>query len=117
MGRRFQVPPTPVWSSKDLEQKLCPFSSAKLEGSNRPVIKLLSARGGETPVDTQVRDIWELDADQFVLQNHAWQATLDNTLRGVTQALGVAGGSTAIRAEIYNFLLYDKGAFFDSHTE
>ncbi|KAI4233146.1 MAG: hypothetical protein LQ349_004580, partial [Xanthoria aureola] len=74
-------------------------------------------RGSETLVDTKVRDTWELNADQFVLRSHAWQATLDNTLRRVAQALGVAGGSTAIRAELYKLLLYDKGAFFDSHTD
>ncbi|KAI4215430.1 MAG: hypothetical protein L6R36_009388, partial [Xanthoria steineri] len=73
-------------------------------------------RGSETLVDTKVRDTWELNADQFVLRSHAWQATLENTLRRVAQALGVAGGSTAIRSELYKLLLYDKGAFFDSHT-
>ncbi|KAI4247636.1 MAG: hypothetical protein L6R42_009565, partial [Xanthoria sp. 1 TBL-2021] len=73
-------------------------------------------KGSETLVDTKVRDTWELNADQFVLRNHLWQATLDQVLQRVAKALGVAGGSTAVKAELYKLLLYDEGAFFDSHT-
>ncbi|KAL8936703.1 MAG: hypothetical protein Q9211_004054 [Gyalolechia sp. 1 TL-2023] len=74
-------------------------------------------KGSETIVDTNVRNTWELNADQLELQNNAWQTTLDHILEQVAKALGVAGGSEGIKAELYKLLLYDEGAFFDSHTD
>lgn len=74
-------------------------------------------KGSETIIDTDVRNTWELNTDQFQLQSPAWQATVDLAVEEVAQALGVVGGSTAIRAEKYKLLLYDEGAFFESHTE
>lgn len=74
-------------------------------------------KGSETIVDTNVRNTWELNADQLELQNKAWQTTLDHILEQVVKGLGVAGGSGGIKAELYKLLLYDEGAFFDSHTE
>ena len=58
-----------------------------------------------------------IDADQFELQNPAWQITLDQAVQQVASALGVAGGSMSMRAEPYKLLLYEEGAFFESHTE
>ena len=74
-------------------------------------------KGSETIVDTTVRNTWELNADQFELQNPAWQTTLDDALEQVASTLGVVGGRTNIRAELYKLLLYNEGAFFDIHSE
>ena len=74
-------------------------------------------KGSETIVDTTVRNTWELNADQFELQNPAWQTTLDEALEQVAAALGIVGGRMNIRAELYKLLLYNEGAFFDSHSE
>ena len=74
-------------------------------------------KGSETIVDTAVRNTWELNADQFELQNPAWQNTLDEALERVAAALDVVGGRINIRAELYKLLIYNEGAFFDSHTE
>ena len=74
-------------------------------------------KGSETIIDTTVRNTWELNADQFELQNSAWQTTLDEALEQVAAALGVVGGRMNIRAELYKLLLYNEGAFFDSHSE
>ncbi|KAL9018315.1 MAG: hypothetical protein Q9180_008729, partial [Flavoplaca navasiana] len=74
-------------------------------------------KGTETLVDTKVRDVWELDANQFTLQNRVCQATLDHVLGHVVKALGISGGSLAVRAELYKLPLYDKAAFFDSNTD
>ncbi|KAL9013162.1 MAG: hypothetical protein Q9173_002136 [Seirophora scorigena] len=74
-------------------------------------------KGSETIIDTRVRNTWELNADQFEIRNQAWQAALDQTLQQVAKALGVAGDSAGIRAELYKLLWYDDGAFFDSHTD
>ena len=57
-------------------------------------------KGSETIIDTTVRNTWELNAEQFELQNSAWQTTLDEALEQVATALGVVGGRTNIRAEL-----------------
>lgn len=74
-------------------------------------------KGRETIVDTSVRNTWELNANQFELRIESRQAIVDRILRDVAKGLRVAGGCTGIRAELYKLLLYDEGAFFDSHTE
>ncbi|KAL8666637.1 MAG: hypothetical protein Q9168_007428 [Polycauliona sp. 1 TL-2023] len=79
-------------------------------------------KGSETLVDTTVRDTWELNPDQFVLQKHfVWQTTLDRIVERVAKALGVPDsssvGNPGVKAELYKLLLYDEGAFFDSHTD
>ena len=74
-------------------------------------------KGSETIIDTDVRNTWELNADQFELENPEWQKVLDSAVHQVANALGVVGGSMSVRAELYKLLLYSEGAFFESHTE
>ncbi|KAL8754296.1 MAG: hypothetical protein Q9199_004440 [Rusavskia elegans] len=100
------------------------LGTIRLPLSEREAVELKKAchqapfgKGSETLVDTKVRDTWELNADQFVLRNRSWQATIDQVLQRVAKALGVAGGGTAVKGELYKLLLYDEGAFFDSHTD
>ena len=51
----------------------------------REAVKLTKAyhqapfgKGGKTIVDTDMKNTWELSADQFELQNPAWQITLEH---------------------------------------
>ena len=74
-------------------------------------------KGSETFVDTTVRNTWELNTDQFELRNPIWQSWLDKALIQVSDDLGIEGGSTRMKAELYKLLLYDEGAFFESHKE
>ena len=74
-------------------------------------------KGSETFIDKSVRNTWELGSDQFELRNPAWQVTLGQAMQQVANALGMTGGSLSMRADLYKLLLYDEGAFFESHTE
>lgn len=74
-------------------------------------------KGSETFVDTNVRDTLELNADQVEIRNPRWPEVLAGILQNVSQAMGIVGGATSIKAELYKLLLYKEGAFFDKHTE
>ena len=92
--------------------------------SEREAVELAKAchqapfgKGSETIIDTDVRNTWELNADQFELENPEWHTVLDSAVHQVANTLGIVGGSTSVRAELYKLLLYAEGAFFESHTE
>lgn len=74
-------------------------------------------KGEATIVDTSVRNTWELDTSQFTLQGTAeWASVMDTMIAHVGHDLGIAD-SSAIRAEPYKMLVYEKGAMFKAHTE
>ncbi|KAL8754030.1 MAG: hypothetical protein Q9199_004627 [Rusavskia elegans] len=74
-------------------------------------------KGNETLVDESVRKTWQIDAANVRILNKAWQPCLDQILERVTEGLGIAGGPSSIRAELYKMLLYEKGAMFKPHQE
>lgn len=76
-----------------------------------------SGKGSETFVDTNFRDTLEVNADQLELRNPAWPKALAGILQHVSNSMGIVGGATSIKAELYKLLLYKEGAFFDKHTE
>jgi hypothetical protein len=71
-------------------------------------------KGSQTIVDTDVRKTWELNADQFSLENPSWHQTLQDILTRVATGLGVLSGIKAMR---YKMLLYEEGAMFKPHKE
>ena len=74
-------------------------------------------KGSETYVDSTVRKTWELNPSQFEIRNPAWKETVDNAIGHVAEQLGVIDASKGIRAELHKMLLYEEGAFFDTHRE
>lgn len=74
-------------------------------------------KGNETLVDESVRKTWQIDAANVRILNKAWQPCLDQILERVTEGLGIAGGPSSIRAELYKMLLYEEGAMFKPHQE
>lgn len=75
-------------------------------------------KGSDTIVDEAVRKTWELNPDQFKLRNNAaWDKCIDEALATATAALGVVGGNTGVRAELYKMLLYEEGAHFEKHRD
>lgn len=74
-------------------------------------------KGSETVVDTSVRKTWELNPSQFELQNPDWQRCIQGLVIRISNELGVAGGNQHVRAELYKMLLYEEGAFFESHKD
>ena len=74
-------------------------------------------KGSETFVDTSVRKTWELNADQVAFRNPVWRQIEDQAVAKATEQLGIIDGPATIRAELYKLLLYQPGAFFETHRE
>lgn len=75
-------------------------------------------RGTETLVNETVRKSWQLDANQFSLQNSLWEKQV-----GIykDQAIAGLGLTTAkpeeVKVELYKLLIYEEGAFFLPHQD
>ena len=67
-------------------------------------------KGTETVVDTKVRNVWELDADDFSLKNPKWEGVIESILREIEGRLGLPEKSLV--AHLYKLLVYEKGSFF-----
>ena len=74
-------------------------------------------KGSETFVDTSVRKTWELNADQVAFRNPFWRKIEEQAVANATEQLGIIDGPATIRAELYKLLLYEPGAFFETHRE
>ena len=74
-------------------------------------------KGGETVVNTSVRNTWELDGAKIQFHNPEWQNCLHAVIGKVAHELGIAGGTDTVCAELYKMLLYEEGAMFKEHQE
>ncbi|KAL8924487.1 MAG: hypothetical protein Q9172_002652 [Xanthocarpia lactea] len=74
-------------------------------------------KGNETLVDESVRKTWQIDAANVRISNKDWQLCLDRILEHVAKGLGIPGGPSSIRAELYKMLLYEKRAMFKPHQD
>ena len=68
-------------------------------------------KGTETIVDTSVRCTWQLNPDQFTINNSNWKKNLAILLPKVIEELGCTIQSD-IHCELYKLLLYQPGGFF-----
>src|SRR5438034_4044476 len=64
-------------------------------------------KGTETIVDTSVRNTWEINSENFQLQNPEWLHYLRSILKRAAEELGVSSGSATVKAELYKMLLYE----------
>ena len=72
-------------------------------------------RGEETVVDTKVRKVWQISPEKVRLGGRSWDAAFETILACVCQELGYT--KTAVSAEFYKMLVYDKGGFFVPHRD
>lgn len=72
-------------------------------------------KGTETLVDTEVRRVWEIDADQVTLANPEWPEAIKRVLETVQAELGLA--DQKLEAHLYKLLLYETGSFFLAHRD
>jgi predicted 2-oxoglutarate/Fe(II)-dependent dioxygenase YbiX len=72
-------------------------------------------KGTQTLVDTNVRRVWEIDAEQVVLANPEWQDVLKQAVNFVKSELGLENQD--LRANFYKLLLYESGSFFLAHRD
>ncbi|HYV38767.1 MAG TPA: 2OG-Fe(II) oxygenase, partial [Gemmataceae bacterium] len=71
-------------------------------------------RGEATIVDTDVRQVWQLEPSQFELRNAAWSEAVAGVVDAVKRDLGIHGKVTA---ELYKLLVYETGSFFKPHRD
>ena len=74
-------------------------------------------KGSETFVDTAVRKTWQINPDKIQFRNSRWPQQMDHAVSKVAEGLGMGGSSEIVRAELHKLLLYEPGAFFDTHRE
>jgi hypothetical protein len=72
-------------------------------------------KGTQTLVDTRVRRVWEIDAEQITLANPEWAQIVAQAVLAVTSDLGLA--KQQLDAHLYKLLLYEAGSFFLSHRD
>ena len=72
-------------------------------------------KGTQTLVDTGVRRVWEIDADQVTLANPEWDGVKNQALDVTQSALGLE--KQKVEAHLYKLLLYETGSFFLAHRD
>ncbi len=71
-------------------------------------------RGEKTVVDTDVRQVWQLEPSQIVLRNAEWSARVTSIVETVKEELGIG---EKVNAQLYKLLVYEKGSFFAPHRD
>jgi predicted 2-oxoglutarate/Fe(II)-dependent dioxygenase YbiX len=72
-------------------------------------------KGTRTLVDTGVRRVWEIDADQILLANPQWRDVLKQAVGAAQTELGLE--NQKLQAHLYKLLLYEPGSFFLAHRD
>ncbi|MFT5162709.1 MAG: putative 2-oxoglutarate/Fe(II)-dependent dioxygenase YbiX [Alteromonadaceae bacterium] len=72
-------------------------------------------RGEDTVVDTNVRNAWQISAENFELSNPKWHQALQVAVDQVGTKLGLQG--VKINVEQYKLLIYEKDSFFIPHRD
>jgi hypothetical protein len=72
-------------------------------------------KGTQTLVDTDVRRVWEIDAEQVVLANPEWVNVVEQAVGAAQSALGLE--KQKLDAHLYKLLLYEPGSFFLAHRD
>ncbi len=72
-------------------------------------------KGTRTLVDTDVRRVWEIDADKVAFANPEWTAAVAETVDAARTGLGLEGHK--LEPHLYKALLYEPGSFFLSHRD
>jgi len=71
-------------------------------------------RGEATIVDTDVRRVWQLEPDEFRLENPKWQSFVRDVAASVKSEFGI---KQEVTADLYKLLVYEKGSFFVPHRD
>ncbi|NCF17798.1 MAG: hypothetical protein GWP63_06110 [Haliea sp.] len=72
-------------------------------------------KGTQTLVDTAVRRVWELDAEQIEFTNPKWELLIDSIVDQMRHQLGLEAHK--LTAHLYKLLVYEKGSFFLPHRD
>jgi hypothetical protein len=69
-----------------------------------------------TVLDRRVRNSWEIARRRIRIDQLRWNKTLIPLLDEIRAGLGLTEG-VALKAELHNMLLYERGQFFTSHQD
>ena len=72
-------------------------------------------RGGETILDTSIRNAWQLAPTKVCIGGKSWERSFQQILETVTDGLGCTGMNAS--AEFYKLLVYEEGGFFLPHRD
>lgn len=72
-------------------------------------------QGEETVYDTNVRNSWQIAAEDFELTNPQWEEAFQETVDQIGRQLGL--DDCEIEFEQYKLLIYEKGGFFTAHRD
>lgn len=88
------------------------------EGQARELISRAEAapfgKGTRTVLDQKVRKCWQMDAADFGFESSAWEEFLKETVKSVTEDLGIRGTVSAVP---YKLLIYGEGGHFKAHRD
>lgn len=70
----------------------------------------------KTLLDPQVRHVWEIPKSRIKTDQRRWNKTLNPVLLELKKELGLQDNQH-LKAELHNFLIYEKGQFFQSHQD
>ena len=70
----------------------------------------------KTLLDPQVRDVWEIPKSHIKMDKRRWNKTLNPVLLELKKELGLQDDQQ-LKAQLHNFLIYEKGQFFQSHQD
>lgn len=72
-------------------------------------------KGTQTVVDTKVRRVWEIDAEQVTFANPAWADIVKGAVDTIQSELGLL--KQKLQAHLYKLLVYETGSFFLPHRD
>lgn len=72
-------------------------------------------KGTQTVVDTKVRRVWEIDAEQLTFANQEWAGVVQQAVKAVQTELGL--GKQKLQSHLYKLLVYETGSFFLAHRD
>ena len=73
-------------------------------------------RGEDTIVDTEVRDVWEIEPSQLSFRKKKWTSFVEDIVIEVGVRLGLSLRKK-IQFELYKMLVYEEGSFFVPHKD
>ena len=70
----------------------------------------------QTILDPEVRNVWEIPKSLVKIDKRKWNKTLNPVLLELEKVLGLTE-LQHFKAQLHNFLIYEKGQFFQSHQD
>ncbi|HWE03486.1 MAG TPA: 2OG-Fe(II) oxygenase [Tepidisphaeraceae bacterium] len=92
-----------------------PLEANSAEAIKKKARQAPYGKGTLTLVDTDVRRVWEIDADQITLTNPEWLDVLRQAIETVQTDLGLE--KQKLDAHLYKLLLYEPESFFLPHQD